>query len=38
MKSYMTEQEKCDLLMQVTVWAGLTVSVACVFYINSYAS
>jgi len=32
-----TGQEKGDLLIQVTVWASLIVSVACVFYI-SYAS
>jgi hypothetical protein len=25
MKFSMTRQEKCDLLIQVTAWAGLTV-------------
>ena len=25
MQFSMTEQEKCDLLLQVTAWAGLTV-------------
>jgi len=33
MKYSMTEQDKCNFLIQVTTWAGLTVFTYCLFHL-----